>query len=369
MTDNSYRFMDSDMHVIEPVDLWQRYIDPAYRNIAPIGLDRYQQDVSIEVDGQQIAAGDIDEIIAQKAGPAENYADALTNNWDPASQVRAMEQESMDIALVYPSRGLFVLATDTLDPSFSKAIATAYNNWMHDFCSYSPDRMHGVAMVSPLDVDAAVLEARRAVTELGFKGAFLRPNLYKGRSWHDPYYDPLWAELQDLDVALGFHEGSHVPLPETGADRFGDTYWLFHTCCHSMEMMLATVSMIGGGVLERYPRLRVAFLEANCSWVPWLLWRLDDHYEFSGKIESPALKHEPAEYFKRQCFASVEPAEKPADVIEHYGLTDTIVLSTDYPHPDSKFPHARELFLNLSLSEEAKGKIMWDNCARLYGMT
>ena len=76
-----------------------------------------------------------------------------------------------------------------------------------------------------------------------------------------------------------------------------------------MEMMLATVSMIGGGVLERFPNLQVGFLEGNCSWVPWLVWRLDEHFELSGRFEAPELKLEPQEYFKRQCFAVIEPEE------------------------------------------------------------
>ena len=368
MGNNGARFMDSDMHVIEPIDLWRRYIATAFKDLAPMGLNRYQQDLYVEVGGQLIPNTSISDLMKEKAGPKEVYSDPIENDWDSASQMRAMDREKMDVAVLYPSRGLFVLATDSIDPDFAAAIATAYNDWMHDFCSYSPDRMYGVAMVSPLDAKAAVQEARRAVTGLGLKGVFLRPNLYKGRNWHDPYYDPLWAEIENLDVPLGFHEGSHVPLAETG-DRFDDAYWLFHTCCHSMEMMLATVSMIGGGALERFPRLRVAFLEANCSWVPWLLWRLDDNYEFSGRIESPELKMEPSEYFKRQCYVSTEPEEEPAGMVEKYGLADTVVLSTDYPHPDSKYPHAREMFLNLSLSTETKGKIMWDNCARLYGFS
>ena len=47
---------------------------------------------------------------------------------------------------------------------------------------------------------------------------------------------------------------------------------------------------------------------------------------------------------------------------------DNVVFSTDYPHPDSRFPHAVELFMKLPLTENAKRKFLWDNCARLYGI-
>ena len=368
MSKNGLKFMDSDMHVIEPVDLWQRYIDPEYRERAPVGLARYQQDLCVEIDGEQIPRDVHDDLFEEKAGSLDVYQDPIDSGWDPASQVRAMDMEGMDVALMYPSRGLFVVATDKLDPVFGAAIARAYNNWMSDFCSPYPDRMKGIGMVFPTDVVEAVKEVNRCVEMLDFKGLFIRPNLYLGKNWHNPCYDPLWEEIERLDVSVGFHEGSHVPMPEAGSQFEGD-YWLFHTCCHSMEMMMAAVSMIGGGVLERFPNLRVAFLEANCSWVPWLMWRMDDHFEFSGKMEAPTLSMTPGEYFKRQCFVSVEPEESPAAMVRDYGLEDTVVLSTDYPHPDSKFPHAVDMFMELPLSDSMRRKTMWDNCARLYGLT
>jgi predicted TIM-barrel fold metal-dependent hydrolase len=78
------------------------------------------------------------------------------------------------------------------------------------------------------------------------------------------------------------------------------------------------------------------------------------------------IKMPPSEYFKRQCFISVEPDETPARyTIEEFGC-DQLVFSTDYPHGDSKYPHAVESFLKLSLSAEDKRKILWDNCARFY---
>jgi predicted TIM-barrel fold metal-dependent hydrolase len=76
----------------------------------------------------------------------------------------------------------------------------------------------------------------------------------------------------------------------------------------------------------------------------------------------------PSKYFTRQCVASVEPDEDPARyAVEEVG-DDNLVYSTDYPHGDSRYPHATESFLKLPLSDEAKRKILWDNCARLYGV-
>src|SRR5262249_38449542 len=276
-----------------------------------------------------------------------------------------MDQEGIDVAVLFPSRGLFTLAVDGMDPALSAAIGRAYNDWMYDFCQAYPERLYGAGHIAPHDVEAAVAETRRCVEELGFKAIFLRPTMINGRNWQDPYYDPLWAACQRLGIPVGFHEGGRPPYISQVGNQF-PTGMLQHVYSHSVGMMLAVGSFCGGGILERFPELRVAFLEGNCSWVPWLLWRLDEHYEWRG-YEHPELTMPPGVCFKRQCFASVECDEWPSKYVDAAGYGHTVVFSTDYPHPDSKYPHAVDNFLGMDLPDETKRKYLWDNCARLYG--
>jgi predicted TIM-barrel fold metal-dependent hydrolase len=369
MARRALQLMDSDMHIIEPPDLWQRYIDPAFKAQAPRGRPGHDNPSVLEVAG----------VVYPKsaATPAANYqtmydrlkgryAHAIARGYDAPSQLEAMDIEGIDVAVLFPTRGLYALANDRLQPALAAAIARAYNDWLADFCSTDPHRLLGAAMVSPHNVEAAVAETHRMVTEHGFKAIFLRPNIVGGRNWHDAYYDPLWAEAERLGIAVGFHEGGEVDLPQVGTHF--PTTMLRHTCTHPMAMMLAIVDMIGGGVLERFPTLRVAFLEGNCSWAPFLLWRLDEHYEWRGEWDGKDLRMKPSEYFKRQCFLSIECDEEPARyAIEALG-EDYFVFSTDYPHADSKYPESADRFLELPLSASAQRRIMWDNCARLYGL-
>ena len=168
-------------------------------------------------------------------------------------------------------------------------------------------------------------------------------------------------------VPLGFHEGSGSQLRQVG-EQFGANTMLKHVYSHPVEQMLAVGAFCAGGILERHPRLRVAFLEGNCSWVPFLLWRMDEHWEWLGDIFARELTMAPSAYFKRQCFVSVECDEEPVKhVIEAIG-DERIVFSTDFPHGDSKFPRAVESFLQLPISEQSKRKILWDNCAAYYGL-
>ena len=137
-----------------------------------------------------------------------------------------------------------------------------------------------------------------------------------------------------------------------------------HTLTHSIPAMEALVSFAAGGVMERFPTLQVAFLEANCSWAPWLLWRLDEHYELGGFHEKPELKMKPSDYFRRQGYVSIEADESPARFIGEFGIDDNLIFSTDFPHPDSKWPNGVENFLQLPLSDSLRRKILCNTPAR-----
>jgi uncharacterized protein len=368
---NGFKAMDSDMHVMEPCDLWQRYIDKKFFDRAPIGLNRHKRDLGVQVEGKVMPRPTPKPI--PELGPIrerilnEKYPEEEARNFDNLAQLRAMDKEGLDVAILYPSRGLFVLAIDGLDPELAAAIAKAYNDWLHDFCKIASDRMYGAAIVAPHDVSSAVEETRRVVKELGFRSILMRPNHVNGRMWSDPYYDPLWEECQKLGIPVGFHEAGRVYLPQPALHQFIPSFTMFNTLSFPMANMFACADMIYGGVLERFPKLKVAYLEGNCAWIPWLLWRMGEYAELTGVAEHPQMKLEPLEYFQRQCWGSVECDEVVAKNLPDFGLEDNIVFSTDYPHLDVKYPHAVESFLKLPFSEQTKRKYLWDNCARLYG--
>jgi predicted TIM-barrel fold metal-dependent hydrolase len=138
------------------------------------------------------------------------------------------------------------------------------------------------------------------VTQLGMKAIFLRPNIYNDRPWHDRYYDPLWAACQELNVPVGFHETTGSRMKAAGADRF-QNLGIAHIATHSMEQMLACMDVIMGAVMERFPRLRFAFLEGQCGWLPFWLGRMDEHYEWREPYgEMTHLSMPPSDYFRRQ---------------------------------------------------------------------
>ena len=365
MAKRGFKVFDSDMHIMEPPDLWERFIAPEYRSMAPRGVTSENvRDLRLQFPG-----------MSYPDGPGRHgrnydrnqslYADHSRRGWAPEAQLEAMDIEGLDAAVMFPSRALVALTHPNMDPGYANAIARAYNDWLHEFCQVDPERMFGAGMVSVYDIGHAVEETHRVVEELGFKAIFLRSNIVNGKPWHDRYYDPLWKALETLDIPLGFHEATGSWSHQSG-ELFEPNFGLRRIYSQPFEQMLGMGSFIGGGVLARHPRLRVAFLEANCSWVPWLIWRMDESYELEGDLFMQELTLMPSEYFRRQCLVSVEPDEAPVvHMIKDFG-SDQLVYSTDYPHGDSRYPRATESFLELPISDDDKRKILWDNCARFY---
>jgi uncharacterized protein len=185
--------------------------------------------------------------------------------------------------------------------------------------------------------------------------------------WEDEYYEPLWDVLEGLNLSVGLHESTGTGKKQVGR-RLEPNLMLRRVYAQPFEQMMALGGFCAGGVLARHAKLRVAFLEANCSWLPWLLWRLDETWELEGDVWAPALKMKPSEYFNRQCVVSIEPGEITAThLVDQFG-SGRLVFSTDYPHGDSKYPEAVNHFLKLPIADEHKRKILWDNCAAYYAM-
>ena len=363
------RIMDSDMHVREPADLWEKYMEPEWRGRAPRILSAATRSSAMVMLDGKILKGYPPSYrggIFDATRIDEEIADARARGFDGVSQLDAMEKEGLDLAVMYPSIGLGVMMRDDLDPKLGAAVARAYNNWLYDFCRTDPERMKGAAMISLHDVTEAAREARRAVEDLGFVAVFARPEPLRSMPWHSRYYDTLWSTLEELGIPMGFHSAASAGEVRQMGDVFGDDLLLRHICEHPLSNMMAMVDVIGGGVLERHPRLKVAFLECYCGWVSFMLHRMDGAVEKARHANVSELK--PSEFFRRQCWISTESEKELAMVAELIG-DDNIVYSTDYPHGDSDFPHAVEEFLEVEgVSRETKKKILWDNCARLYDL-
>jgi predicted TIM-barrel fold metal-dependent hydrolase len=382
MAKAGFRIMDSDIHVLEPHDLWVRYMEPAFRDraprFAPIEGSAYE---GWQFDGKVFPAffdrpdrlrlarvrKDKARVRHLAAGRYRDPAEDLPGG-DPNAMLQAMDREGIDVSIVFRTMASHLIAVDGLDPALAAAVCRGFNNWLGDFCDKDRARLKPAALVPLHDPRLAVEEARRAVRDLGAVAVILSNHPVNGRPWYDRHWDPLWAEAERLGVAITFH-GIQMAYQEHIGRRFMDNFALAHAAGHPIELMLAMGSLLTGGVFARFPGLRAAFLEGSCSWVPWWLWVLDERVEKFGDDERFPLTMPPSEYFRRHCWVSVEPDEAlAAQTIATLG-DDNIVISSDWPHDDSAYPHAVDEFLAVDgVSPESKRKILWDNCARLYSL-
>ena len=138
------------MHIVEPADLWERYIDPAFRDRAPQGTNRHPRDLGVRV-GENVYPlpnrSYSNAITPLMTSQQDVYVQSEQQGWDSASQLAAMDNEGIDVAVLFPSRGLFTLGDSDLDPALATAISRAYNDWLADFCGRRPfDKLRGAAV-------------------------------------------------------------------------------------------------------------------------------------------------------------------------------------------------------------------------------
>jgi uncharacterized protein len=393
MARDGYLILDSDLHMMEPDDLWARYLDGAHkanpptffggqrRQLAENNEDKGNADsiMGMEVQGlaipahnmQQGATASSRELRRRSRARHPHFNVARAHGYDAPSTLAAMDIEGIDVAVMYGTRGRQILCHDDLPSDYAAALARAYNDWAADYCKTDPTRLKFAAQLAMHDVKQAVEEAHRAVKELGAVAVIGTPNPVNGQHLHDEAVEPLWDALEELSVPIGYHPTGNTALKDDAGHRYvghANFHPIAHAIRNPVELMGAIASMTTGGVLERHPQLRCAFLEGTAGWLYWWLWRLDDQWEKFGPGCERQLAMPPSEYFKRQCYIALDVDEEPAVDVVHKMGAEYFVVSSDYPHSDGAFPEAIEQFLSLDLKPEQRRAILWDNCARLYAI-
>lgn len=285
---------------------------------------------------------------------------------DPKARLEDMDLEGIDRTIMFPGGAGEEWAG--LDRDFAIALCRTLNDARAEFLKYDPHRLMSVAKLPLIDPPAAAKELRRCVTQHGMVG-MVTPQHIRDKNLDHPSLDVVWAEAERLGVAVCVHGGGQaldqVPI---GVDRF-KTRLETHAFTHPVGQMLAVMNFTVGGILHKFPKLRVAFLEANVGWLPFWLERLDEHWELTPE-QAPNIDRKPSEYFlSGRCFIGCDPDEStiPA-VIDALG-EDIVVYASDYCHWDCRFPDTVKIIAERNdLSRSAKEKILSVNPARLYNL-
>ena len=275
-----------------------------------------------------------------------------------------MDIDGIGVAYLYPSLITSLIAAIN-SAAFASALVHAYNDWLLEYCSVDLHRLRPVALVPQQDLVLAVEEMGRMVSK-GVNAIMLRPNPVLGMTISHPNYERVWSAAEEMGVVIGIHEGLgvHWAVPEAGVDRCR-TVMQAHIVSHPVEHMLACLMLVTDGVLERYPHLRVGFMESGARWAPFWLNRMDEHWEKG--LMGRTTPERPSFYFKRQCFLGVEPDDHLMSQMVDFGLGDAW-SSSDFPHFDAIYPGSTATLLDRDdLGDSLKRKILHDNAVRMYG--
>jgi predicted TIM-barrel fold metal-dependent hydrolase len=361
--------IDADGHVVEPVEMWSKHLPGRFRSYAPWVLqleDHFRfvcnDRIGFRIPGRNESLGAPGQTPHQEGAPV-----AAKGGTDPRARLADMAVDRIGTAALYPTWGLMIQGVTERQPAL--ALCRAINDWLAEYCAADTANLIGVGTLPMTDAGDALDEARRCVERLGFRGVWRRPEQLDGVPRpDDTVYEPLWSYLEEADVAVAVHPGLNgvVPVDEL-RKRYRDDYTPMHAVHFVAEQIMALTSFVAGGILERHPRLRVAFLETGAVWALSYLHRLDEHLETFG-FDRAKLTMRPSEYFRRQCFVSVEEVE-PALGVMAAAYPDSIVFASDYPHGDGIFPGStRDLLETTELGAPVVHAILRDNARRLYAL-
>jgi predicted TIM-barrel fold metal-dependent hydrolase len=337
----TYSILDADGHVTESQEQLAKYLDAPYRR-RPLAFPWVPQD-------------GWDRRLLGTLGQTGST---------PAEWLQALDKGGMEAAVLYPTLGLFL--SFLKDREWAVRLCRAYNTFLGEEFVKATPRLKAVALLPVQAPEACAGELRRAVRELGHVGAMLAAD--GNHLFGDSRFFPLYEEAERLGVMIGIHaSGSH--LGGAGVDLFPQ-FIQAHTCSHAFGQMRQLTSMIFEGVPERFPRLRIAYLEAGCGWAPYWMERMDDEYAKRAS-EAPALKKKPSDYIRGgNIYFSCEADEWLLPQAVKLVGENQIVYASDFPHWDNSYPQSLDEIRDRGdLTDAQKRKILGDNARRLYGVS
>jgi uncharacterized protein len=386
---DGHRIFDADTHIIEPVEPIEAYLSAADRArldaLGPMiqrspnkgGVSRYRigkrPDLNRRLGSRDRV--DLTAAVERKVRDGGTPWDVRWQgppfpsdrvNFDPHARVKDLDIEGVDVNMILPSGGVPALC-GAADVAAEQAVYQAYHRFLADYCGAYPDRLYSLILVSGRDVAGSVAEIRRCGKQDWPVGIF--PICPPDMSLDEPAWEPVWAEAQEHDLTLVIHSFTMtVPYPPGMWDTW-DNVFLQRSAGHVWNAQRNMAAVIGAGILDRYPELRMTALECGHGWLPFWAARLDEHAEMCQHAIAP-LRQKPSDYIRGpQYYQSIQLHEGEQSLrhtIEAIG-EDTLMFATDYPHSESWFPKSVDAVLQwTSIAGSARDKLLWENAVRCY---
>jgi predicted TIM-barrel fold metal-dependent hydrolase len=284
---------------------------------------------------------------------------------DPAARIADMDFEGVDVNLTLPS-GWFGTWSAGDDIVLEMAMYRAYHRWMEDYCGAYPNRLGGVILAGARNIEGGLSELRRWGKSCWAWGMMVYAPV--GMPLDHPALEPFYAEAAAFDLAVVLHTFTVMPPYAPGGQDTWDNLWLQRSAAHPWCGMRNMAAMIGSGVMDRHPTLRIGTLEAGHGWLPFWIRRLDEHAE-TIRAALPELRQRPSDYVTSgRYFQSIEIPEGAAltNAVSELVGEDVLMYASDYPHGESHFPESTSLVTSWEMNDDRKRKLLWNNAVRFY---
>ncbi len=329
--------ISADSHTMEDPGLWAERLAPRFREQAP-----------------KFTADEVRGFAAHPGGH------------DPNERLKEMGEDGVSAEVLYPTLGLRLFGMQ--DAALQEACFTVYNDWAMEYCKVAPERLVGVSMISTYDIDHAVKELERCARG-GLPGALVWQAPHPDLPFTSDHYDRLWAAAQDAGVAVSLHILTGFGYSQNLASLKGLDLIRHSVNTKIYEASNALYDLIFSGALERFPRLKIVFVENEVGWMPFAVEQWDRYYKrFQERLSLP-LSMLPSEYVQRQVYSTFFNDPSGGYLLSYWGQ-ENCMWSNDYPHPNSTWPNSRDVIgRQLShLSPETRAKVVRENVSRLYGL-
>jgi len=352
----------ADSHIMEPADIFLEGLPASLKDHA----------IHARMDGEYLVTGTKDKIIYRlRVGQhrEKQLGDAQRRGIrEIEGRLEDMELEGIDAEICFPSLGLWLYCLD--DPEAEAASARLYNDWNDRFLGSHPDRFVRCGMLPVLDFSNTLAELDYLASK-GFTAAMLPavtpPNLpkYNSEAW-----DPIFARAAALGIVFVMHTGTGL---ESVIVERGPGAGIINYTNQMGDAQHSVMYLVAGGVLDRNPGAKVAFIESGASWLVALAERMDEVSVAHANFVFPKLGRSPSQIIDDQVWASFQH-DRACVASAAAGLpgAKNVMWGSDYPHAEGTFPISRriveELFEGIAVSDEVRRNILGLNAAKLFGI-
>lgn len=332
--------ISSDSHVMESLDLWLDKLPEAFKDRAP----------------------------AYEHLRKKNETAAHPGGNDPRERVKEMKVDGVSGEILYPTIQMDQFGIK--DPALQEACFRVYNDWLMEYCDYSPDRLYGIGAISTYNIDNGIKEMERC-KKAGLRGVMIWQVPPKELPFTGGHYERFWAAAQDMELPVSLHILTGEPYGPGQLINWSRTASAHDMIQNAVNQKLlyasnALLDIISSGTFDRFPRLNLVLVENEFSWLPFVVSQWDKYASRGGPFQLKS-KQLPGEYFKRNIYATFFNDPPIRTLLQDWGF-DNCMWSNDFPHPNSTWPKSRDVIARDlgHLPKDTVAKLVNGNVTKLY---